>query len=533
MHQRALRTVLLIQAIEETDRAGEVIPLADRADASRAVVRESAPSSAGIALTCGSETFLVRRAERLLERLYARSPAVRQILALAGGLTWLGRLVLVVAIAAGLSLAALDGSRRINILAFPLIGLIAWNLLVYLLLLLSWIRTLRTQPTRRLWLSSVYERWIGSRIESLLRRSTRFNVPLSTGLRRFIGEWSAISQPLLLLRAKRLLHLAAALMALGLVAGLYVRGFVLRYEAGWESTFLGPQGARELLSALYGPAAALSGIGLGSLDDIRRLRWTAVGGGGEAAAWIHLIALTAMLYIVLPRLLAALGATFGLWRFSRRPPLPPSLLGYARTLIMSVSNGTVREVASVTPYAYEPSRESLAGLESLLAATFGANLSVTVREPIRYGEEEAISGRLAGEAAAGAGGAAGTRPRAAARPSGRLADWNVLVMTLAATPEVENHGALLSGLRDWLTQNASGAPLLVVIDEAPYAARMRGDGGFDKRLQERRAVWREFVAGYGLRACIVDLTLMRAGAAPEIAARDAARAALWTGSERA
>ena len=45
MHQRSLRTVLLIQAIEETDRAGEVIPLADRADASRAVVRESSKLS--------------------------------------------------------------------------------------------------------------------------------------------------------------------------------------------------------------------------------------------------------------------------------------------------------------------------------------------------------------------------------------------------------------------------------------------------------------------------------------------------------
>src|ERR1700736_2889381 len=47
MHQRSLRTVLLIQAIEETDRAGEVIPLADRADASRAVVRESSKLSEG------------------------------------------------------------------------------------------------------------------------------------------------------------------------------------------------------------------------------------------------------------------------------------------------------------------------------------------------------------------------------------------------------------------------------------------------------------------------------------------------------
>src|ERR1700738_1917408 len=108
MHQRSLRTLLLIQAIEETDRAGEVIPLADRADASRAVVRESSklsearlraahPSAAppgavppGQAqtpalLSSQTETFLIRRAERLLERLRTRSPAVVHILALAGG----------------------------------------------------------------------------------------------------------------------------------------------------------------------------------------------------------------------------------------------------------------------------------------------------------------------------------------------------------------------------------------------------------------------------------------------------------------
>ena len=41
MNPRELRTVLLIHSIEETDRGGEVIPLADRADASRWVLRES------------------------------------------------------------------------------------------------------------------------------------------------------------------------------------------------------------------------------------------------------------------------------------------------------------------------------------------------------------------------------------------------------------------------------------------------------------------------------------------------------------
>ena len=40
------------------------------------------------------------------------------------------------------------------------------------------------------------------------------------------------------LRAETALHAGAAALALGLVAGLYVRGLVLDYRAGWESTFL-------------------------------------------------------------------------------------------------------------------------------------------------------------------------------------------------------------------------------------------------------------------------------------------------------
>jgi hypothetical protein len=222
------------------------------------------------------------------------------------------------------------------------------------------------------------------------------------------------------------------------------------------------------------------------------------------------------LYIVIPRLYAAFLASFDLWRCSRRAPIPPSLLGYARALVMSVGSGTragaadAAEVATVIPYAYEPSPESVTGLRSLLAASLGANLTVALSEPIRYGEEEAINGRMAGKTSA----------------------WNVLLMTLAATPEVENHGALIGGLRDWLAKNASAAPLLIVVDEAPYAFRMRGDVGFEQRVQERCKLWREFITGYGLRACFANLMQMRPGAPSEINARDAARAALWTASER-
>src|SRR3954451_7206759 len=333
MNSRELRTVLLIHSIEETDRTGEVIPLADRADASRSVLRESgkleAQSSA--ALSPRSQAFLIRRSDRLLDRLRLRSPAVMHVLALAGGLTWLGRFVLVAAVAVGVSLSALDGSRRINILAFPLIGLIAWNLFVYVALIVTWLRT-RGRAPAGFWFAHFYERWIAGRIESLMRHSTRYNVPLTTGLRRFAAEWGALSQPIQFLRAKRLMHFGAALVAIGLIVGLYIRGIALRYEAGWESTFLGPQSAHALISLLYAPAALLSGLSYGSVSEISELRWTATGGGGEAATWIHLIAITAVLYIVLPRLLAAAAATFGLWRLSRRISLPTQLLGYTRAL---------------------------------------------------------------------------------------------------------------------------------------------------------------------------------------------------------
>ena len=512
MHQRALRTVLLIQAIEETDRTGEVIPLADRADASRAVIRDGRwpAAQSGARLTAAADSFLQQRSARLLERLRVRSPVVTHVLALAGGLVWLGRLILVLAFAAGVSLAAIDGSRYINILAFPLIALIAWNLLVYLVLLIFWLRNTGPRPTPRAWPANLYERLIASRLETLLRQSTRYNVPLTHGLRRFAADWTSVSRPLQLLRAKRVMHLAALLLAVGLIVGLYVRGIVFRYEAGWESTFLGPEGVRALLHVLYGPASAVTGIPVGSVDDIRAMRWTGNSGGVGAAPWIHLIAVTAVLYIVLPRLVAVLVTSAVAWRFSHRPPLPPSLLGYARALVMGVGNGTLRETARVIPYAYEPKPACVSGLESLLAAALGTNFTLDVQAPVRYGDEDSASTRFSG-----------------------AATWNVLLMTLAATPEVENHGALLAQIRDWLTEHASASPLLVVIDETPYTARLRGDPSYDQRLQERRNLWRTFVAGYGLRACLVDLAQMRPGSSSELDARDSVRAALWTASELA
>jgi hypothetical protein len=45
----------------------------------------------------------------------------------------------------------------------------------------------------------------------------------------------------------------------------------------------------------------------------------------------------------------------------------------------------------------------------------------------------------------------------------------------------------------------------VVVDESPYVERFAGDTSLASRLDERRRLWRDFVAGYGLEADLVEL----------------------------
>ena len=68
------------------------------------------------------------RSERLLGPLVERYPIVGEVLGRTRTPAWILAVLLLLAFASGIALSALDGSRRINILAFPFIGLIAWNL---------------------------------------------------------------------------------------------------------------------------------------------------------------------------------------------------------------------------------------------------------------------------------------------------------------------------------------------------------------------------------------------------------------------
>lgn len=473
MREEDLRAVLLVKAIEELDREGTIIPRADRTAAARDAKREPQPADP-----------LAQRAKALLAKIEVRHPFVRQVVSVTSGTPSLAWFAMLAGLFVGFSLSALDGTRRINVLAFPLLGLVLWNLVVYAALIAGWIKSPQSAAPLPRWLPSLAARAATSRVAALVSRSRAFNALLAEALARFLAEWQEAARPLILARASRILHLAAAAVGIGLIAGLYLRGIAFDYQAGWESTFLDPLRAHGVLTAIYGPASWATGIAIPDLTQLEAIRWRDGKGGGSAVDWIHLLAASAVLFVVLPRLALALGNTAFIARGSRNLAPPASLASYSRVAFSSVGGLVDRGIVMVVPFAYEPATNSLARLRALLGAEMGEHLAVDVRAPVPYGGEEAFLGDEA------------------AQP-GATADVIVMLFNLAATPEDENHGMMMTRLRDWVARNRPTAQLLAFMDEGPYAERMAGAPG---RMEERRRAWQEFVAARGIEPRFVDLS---------------------------
>lgn len=502
MREDTLGRVLLIKAVEEADRSGELLPLADREHATRTVLRlpdAPAPADRSVASSVAEARgprvmrLLALRAELLFGPLAARYPVANEIVERSRIPGWVNALVVAGSLAAGMALGSLDGARRINILAFPFLGVIAWNLLVYLAVIAHAVRRLAgSSPDRRVAPGRVGKA-IGRRLARLVDRTSRVHTKLGEVVSRYAVDWAVAGERFLSANARRLLHLAAAVLALGMVVGIYLRGIVLRYEAGWESTFLGPENVRSVLGWVFGPASAITGIALpGSDAAVAALRWTAEGGGGDAAPWIHLVAATLALYVMAPRLLLAGLASFDAWRWRRAASLPDALLAYARSTLGAAHAGLGSGEVVVFPYACAVSGEARARLEPWVESEFGRGAHMDLRPVTPYGEEEALRAALESSIS-----------RAdTALPS---AEGVVLLVSLAATPETENHGLAISAARDAARAARPQREFRVVVDESAYLARLGGDPSLADRVEERRELWRRFVRGHGLEAVILNL----------------------------
>ena len=356
MRQRALHNVLLVYAIEQSDLGGDALSFEDRAQASREAADGRPLPAAGdpsAPINGSSERFLARRADALLTRLRVRSPGIDRVLAAAPGAAGFDRSILLLGLLLGFGITFAEGNR-IDIFAYPLIGLVLWNLVVYLILILRAFHlrqpneaagpvaaresaALHSDGFFRRWLARTYANRVYARIDALITHSVGFNAPLAPGLRRFAADWRELGRPLFRERARRLLHLAAILAAIGLMAGYAVRGVMLRQPAGWGNTVFGPASAHTALVTLYGAASAVKRIPIPSTHELQALAWTSAStGGGPAGQWLDLIYWTALLYIVLPRLLTVVLSTLNLWRHSATLRTPPTFPGYLAAVLRSL-----------------------------------------------------------------------------------------------------------------------------------------------------------------------------------------------------
>jgi hypothetical protein len=484
MRQEKLREVLLVKAIEEADRSGVILPFADRERAARDALRANQLGTEEIARDAAAAKVgqaLSERAAVLVRPLLERHPVLEDLLARSGWPAWIGLALLVVAAASGYGLSAMNDSRRINILALPFLGLIAWNLLVYLWLAMGGVRRIMAGATAATRLAGSAARGIGRRLGPLVARTVRVDKDLGAAVRRFVADWSDAGAPVLAQQARLWLHLAAAAVAVGLIVGLYQRGIGHHFVAGWESTWLTAPGVQWVIDTLFGPVASWSGIELPrSVEEVRQLEFLPDGaGGGTAAPWIHLIALCLMCMVVLPRLVLAGVAWFGSERLQRAARLPGSVAAYARAALGAGGQG-LQTVINVLPYAFEPPPQCVAGLEPVLQEMFGRGARPRLQSPIAYGDEDSL--------------------RTAIEQRAQETDGFIILMSLASTPEVENHGVVISAARDSARAPSVGAAFRLVIDGSSYASRFAADPSLAGRMEERRQLWRKFARGYGIEA---------------------------------
>jgi hypothetical protein len=470
------RRLLLVRAIEAEDPSGALLTREDRHYATGAALAQPGGDGDG----SGGAAFLARRSRFALDRLRPRYPVVEEVERRACWPRWVNLALPLAALALGWTSNEMFDGRRLNIISFPLVAMLAWNLAVYLLLVIG---LARRAVARRSEGPPAGLAGLVGRLARTARRGLGVHPTLVRGVGRFTQDWLRYSSGLSRARAAYVMHLSAACLAGGVLLGMYASGWDVEYRAGWESTWIrSPDTLHGLLTAVLGPASTLTGIALPAAAELPALNWGA-GRGVNAAPWIHLYAVTALLFIIGPRLLLAAGHALEVAHRRRRVPVPSSDDFYVRTLLRSSEGGG--SAVRVIPYSFNPSEATKAALRRLLLDVLGERTRVTIEPSILYGGED--------EWLAGAG------------LDVRDDDYLVALFNLSTTPEAENHGALIAGVRQHLTKARRDAVVAAILDESAMKQRLGGQTGADARLDGRRQAWHAMLRPLGIEPVGVDL----------------------------
>ncbi len=326
LDDEAARQVLLVQAIEAADAQGVLLSEVERAHIEQATLAQLRPAGGEV----DPARFLAERARRVLAEVEKRRPRISALQDRAEWVGWLPWLLPAAACVAAVLVERIDNPHQVNMLSPPLLAVLFWNLGVYAALLLAplWPRR-RPAAGPAAW---VQRRLAGVRDKA--RRTGRLEADIRADFReRWLratwarqGHWFS-----------RILHASAAGWGIGLVISLIVGGLVREYRVGWESTFLDASQVHAFLQVLFAPVAAIFSPDPFSVEDVRRMAFSAAGSGvAESRRWVWMYLGLLAAVVVVPRV--ALAAYHG-WRAHRhsrevliaaQEPYFARLLGRAR-----------------------------------------------------------------------------------------------------------------------------------------------------------------------------------------------------------
>ena len=118
---------------------------------------------------------------------------------------------------------------------------------------------------------------------------------------RYMDNWWAFNQQEIMSRFTRTVHILAFCLVAGALTGIYMRGLFFEYNVVWKSTFIhDPGNISVILNVLFGlPSLIMSGTFIDEAHITLLLR----PGGEPAAQWIHLFALSTLIFVLPERVL--------------------------------------------------------------------------------------------------------------------------------------------------------------------------------------------------------------------------------------
>src|SRR6478735_7767781 len=296
MDEQTARRVLLAQAIETVDTQGGLLSEVERDQIDR-----QARHDAGIAgeerQAVAPEHFIDLRAQRVLATTQRRNPALAAMQEPGSLKGWLTIGTPLAALAVGVLTDVIANPHRVDLVSLPLLGIVAWNVAIYLVLIGEWL--LAGRGGHRPLLAGL-GRWAeGSR--AFKRRSGNLTSRVTA---LFYLRWYQLTEALHIQRGKRVLHLSAAAWAVGVAMSLLTRGLVVEYRVGWESTLLDTVQVHAILSFLRLPALLVFPFQPFTVEEVAQLQFTH-GGGVASARWVYMYVALLLVLVVVPRVLLA------------------------------------------------------------------------------------------------------------------------------------------------------------------------------------------------------------------------------------